>query len=204
MVHRPAVPIPPDMTLAPVSVSKMGQYLEMIQTARDRGEDGSGYYMINPAAAQADPAAHVRRLAAMERGENLPEGWVPMSTRWLIGAPQGDAAAKSELTAGRLVGEVRIRHALSPALEIEGGHVGYFIHPDLRGRGYGNVILALAVRELADLRVERVLVTCNADNLRSRRVIERNGGVFDRYTVSPKSGKQVMGFWIENSSFAAS
>ncbi len=113
-----------------------------------------------------------------------------MSTRWLL-----DSAGGGD---GRIVGETRIRHGLSPVLEIEGGHVGYFIHPDHRGRGLGNAILTLALRELAGLGVTKVLVTCNADNERSRRVIERNGGVFDRYTTSPKSGKQVMRFWIEN------
>ena len=193
-MSRAAVHIPPTLHLEAPCKDRLPEYLAMIECAAARGEDGEGYYMINTATARADPAGHVKRLQEMEHGSNLPEGWVPMSTRWLIDDNQG--------TTGRVVGEARIRHALSPPLEIEGGHVGYFIHPELRGRGYGNAILALALGELARMGVERVLVTCNADNLRSRRVIERNGGAFDRYTTSPKSGKQVMRYWIQTAAQA--
>ena len=108
---------------------------------------------------------------------------MPQTTRWL---------ALDET----VVGEVRMRHALSPRLEIEGGHVGYFIHPDHRGRGYGTLILRLALEQLRTFGVGDVLVTCDDDNLRRRRVIERNGGVFDRHTVSPRTGKAVATFWI--------
>lgn len=181
-----SVAIPEGLFLAPPAAELLDDYLAMIDAARAAGEDGDGYNLIVTSVVRRDPAAYLRRLDEHGRGENLPDGWVPMSTRWLIDA------------ARRVVGETRLRHALAPALEIEGGHVGYFIHPAHRGRGYGHAILALALRELASLGIARVLITCNADNTRSRRVIERNGGTFDRFTVSPKSGKQVMRFWIEN------
>ena len=79
---------------------------------------------------------------------------------------------------------------------MEGGHVGYFVDRDVRGRGYGTLILKLALIELRKVGVGDVLVTCDADNDRSRRVIERNGGVFRRNTVSPRSGKTVATFWV--------
>ena len=178
------------LALLPPSLERLGEYLGMTDAAAGRGEDGDGYTLTITSIVRRDPDGYLARLVELERGIDLPDGWVPMTTRWLADLSAG--------APGRVVGETRIRHALSPALEIEGGHVGYFVHPDHRGRGLGNAILALALRELAGLGVTRVLVTCNADNERSRRVIERNGGVFDRYTVSPKSGKQVMRFWIEN------
>jgi predicted acetyltransferase len=182
--------IPQGLRLEPASAARLDEYLAMIDLALALGETGTGYNLTVTAIVRRDPQEHLRRLGEMERGQNLPEGWVPMSTRWLIDESNG--------VPGRLVGEARIRHGLSPSLEIEGGHVGYFIHPNFRGRGYGKAILRLALRELAALGIARVLVTCNADNQRSRRVIEGAGGLFDRYTVSPKSGKQVMRFWIAN------
>lgn len=186
--------IPHNLALCPPTHERLEDYLGMIDAARELGEDGDGYNLISTATVRAEPAEHLRRLDDLERGIDLPEGWVPMSTRWLIDTSPEDAGG----AAGRVVGEARVRHALSPSLKIEGGHVGYFIHPHFRGRGYGNAILALVLGELASLGIGRVLVTCNADNARSRRVIQRNGGVFDRYTVSPRSGKQVMRFWIQN------
>lgn len=186
--------IPHNLLLCVPRPERLDDYLGMIDAARDLGEDGDGYNLINTDSVRREPADHLRRLDEMERGVDLPDGWVPMSTRWLIDtSPEGTLAS-----GGRVVGEARIRHALSPSLEIEGGHVGYFIHPRFRGRGFGNAILALALQELASLGVARVLVTCNADNTRSRRVIQRNGGIFDRYTISPRSAKQVMTFWIQN------
>lgn len=158
----------------------------MIDRALALGEDGDGYTLIDPRIARREPTQYLQRLDDFERGKNLPGGFVPTRTRWLINAD------------GTLLGETRLRDQLNDNLRIEGGNVGYFIHPDHRGQGHGHRILALALQELASLGVSRVLVTCNATNARSRRVIEHNGGQFERYTTSPRTGKQVMTFWIEN------
>ena len=171
--------------LAAPSAQRLDDYLSMIDAARALGETGDGFNLTITDIVRRDRGFYLNRLAEIERGENLPDGWVRQSTRWLV-------------QAGRVVGEARLRHALSPPLEIEGGHVGYFVHPHHRGVGLGTAILRLSLVELRGMGIARVLVTCNADNARSRRVIERNGGVFDRLTVSPKSGKDVMRFWIEN------
>lgn len=187
---RSCLAIQNTLRIEPASAARLEQFLAMIDTAHAAGESGDGYNLLSTAAIRRDPDEYLRKARDYEMGRDLPQGWVPVTTRWLIDAAEGDG--------GLVVGETRIRHALSPALEIEGGHVGYFIHPHFRGRGYGNAILALALRQLAELGIARVLVTCNSDNLRSRRVIERNGGAFDHYTLSPRSGKQVMRFWIEN------
>ena len=171
--------------LAAPSAERLDDYLSMIDAARALNETGDGFNLTVTEIVRRDRAFYLNRLAEIERGENLPDGWVAMSTRWLV-------------QNGRVVGQANLRHALSPPLEIEGGHVGYFVHPHHRGVGLGTAILRLALAELREMGVGRVLVTCNADNARSRRVIERNGGVFDRPTVSPKSGKDVMRFWIED------
>lgn len=77
---------------------------------------------------------------------------------------------------GQLVGRVSIRHELNAHLAREGGHVGYAIRPAHRGRGYATEVLALAVADLQDRGERPALVVCDADNLASRRVIERCGG----------------------------
>ena len=169
------------------SIERLEEYRSMIDMARARGESGDGYNLPVTSIIRRQGPHYLRRLEEVEAGINLPDTLVPMSTRWLIDHE------------GRVVGETRIRHRLTPPLEIEGGHVGYFVHPDHRGRGYGREILRLALIELHRLGIDRVLVTCNADNFRSRRVIEANGGRFDHYTVSPASGKQVMRYWIAQS-----
>jgi predicted acetyltransferase len=157
-------------------------YVKMVERSREVDAD-TGYTLPDPRPIRRNPAACVERLAAIERGENLPADFVPQSTRWLVHA-------------GTLVGETRIRHGLTPKLELEGGHVGYFIHPDHRSRGYGHLILARALDHLAGRGIDRALLTCNADNVASRRIILTAGGVFRRQTISPRTGKAVDTFWI--------
>jgi len=78
---------------------------------------------------------------------------------------------------GRMLGEVFIRHRLTPHLEQIGGHVGYKVRPSFRNQGVATAALRLALKKLVAIDVERALVTCNATNAASAKVIERCGGL---------------------------
>jgi predicted acetyltransferase len=100
-------------------------------------------------------------LGRMERpDEELPEGRVPCSYRWV-------------LDAGRVVGTVAVRHALTPSLRAEGGHIGYAVRPGDRRRGVASGALALALALARRRGIERAFVTCDADNIASARTIKR-------------------------------
>jgi predicted acetyltransferase len=45
--------------------------------------------------------------------------------------------------------------------------------------------------------VERVLVTCDEDNLASAKVIERCGGVFESVVDQPDGGTRLLRYWID-------
>lgn len=94
------------------------------------------------------------------------------------------------------LGVSKLRYTLTPALEDAGGHIGYRIRPDERGKGYGTQILALTLPHARALGLERVLLTCDADNVRSARVILGNGGVLTSEGHSPIRGARVCRFWI--------
>lgn len=120
-------------------------------------------------AALADDAVPrwVERLLA-DRFEETPRapGGVPATTLWW--------------TAGdEFLGRVHLRHRLTPALWEVGGHVGYRVVPAHRRRGHATAMLAETLPVAAALGLDEVLVTCDHDNVASRRVIEANGGVFD-------------------------
>jgi predicted acetyltransferase len=71
-----------------------------------------------------------------------------------------------------VVGVVRIRHQ-----EVEcAGHIGYDISPDYRNRGYGLQILKLALEKAMKIGIEEVILTCNVDNIASKKIIEKNNG----------------------------
>ena len=81
---------------------------------------------------------------------------------------------------GHYLGQTSIRPELNtPYLITYGGHIGYSIRPSRRRRGYGRRILTLALERAAAMGLERTLVTCDADNQASRRIIEANGGRFE-------------------------
>lgn len=97
---------------------------------------------------------------------------------------------------GALVGRVSIRHALNEWLAHQGGHIGYGVVPQHRGRGYATEILRQAIIVNRAHGVERNLVTCDDDNVASARTIERCGGQLDS-VVTADAGKPVRRYWIE-------
>lgn len=79
----------------------------------------------------------------------------------------------------RWLGRLSIRHELNPVLWEVGGHIGYSVRPSDRRLGHATAILAAALPCAAQLGIDEVLVTCDADNEASRKVIEKHGGVLD-------------------------
>jgi predicted acetyltransferase len=114
-------------------------------------------------------------------GEAVPK--VPFTLLWLV---EGD----------EFIGEVSIRHRLNPWLLQEGGNVGYGIRPSRQQRGYGRLILALALAECRGLGLERVLVTALAANLGSVRIIEANGGRLENEIDAPSGDGVLRRYWI--------
>lgn len=97
---------------------------------------------------------------------------------------------------GDAIGIVRMRHYLNDRLKECGGHIGYYIRHDQRGKGYGKEILRQALTELKKLGEERALLTVDMDNIASIRVIEANGGVFASEGQN-SDDKRFGRFWIE-------
>lgn len=95
-----------------------------------------------------------------------------------------------------LLGVAKLRHTLTPALEDIGGHIGYSIRPRERGKGYGARILAMTLERARALGLSRVLLTCDTANVRSARVILRNGGVLTSEGYSPLREARVSRYWI--------
>lgn len=117
------------------------------------------------------------RADALEE-TSRPESFVPATTLWWV---DGD----------EYLGRIAIRHRLTPHLLEVGGHIGYDIRATARRRGHATAMLAAALPVAKRLGIDRALVTCDNDNIGSRRVIEANGGVLE----DEREGK--LRFWID-------
>lgn len=129
-------------------------------------------------------SAWLTQNIANRRPETVKPGLVPATT--FLAVRESD---------GVLVGMIDIRHTLNDHLLNYGGHIGYGVHPAHRRRGYATEMLRQALRYCRDeLKLDRALVTCDADNAPSRRTILANGGVFE--DARDQRGTPVQRYWI--------
>lgn len=96
---------------------------------------------------------------------------------------------------GRLVGMIDVRHRLNEFLLSFGGNIGYSVRRSERRKGYASQMLRLALEECRALRLTRVLVTCDSENVASRRTILGAGGVLENEL--PEDGRITQRYWIE-------
>ncbi|MDQ0194761.1 putative acetyltransferase [Paenibacillus wynnii] len=115
---------------------------------------------------------------------NLPDGWVPTSTYWLVTADD------------RVVGAVNLRHRLNERLLNSGGHIGYGIRPSERQKGYATELLKQSLLKVKELGINKALVVCDATNIGSEKTIRNNGGVEDTI-YTEENGNVIKRFWIE-------
>jgi predicted acetyltransferase len=115
-------------------------------------------------------AAYVRWLVDQAQEDApRPDGYVPATNLWLVDGKE-------------YLARIAIRHRLTDRLRQAGGHIGYDVRPSARRRGYATMMLREALPIARGLGITVALLTCDIDNLASRKVIEHNGGVLqDQY-----------------------
>ncbi len=128
--------------------------------------------------------AYMERMRDESVGRGLADDRVPAS--FLVAEVDGD-----------LVGRVSIRHELNEFLAREGGHIGFAVRPQYRRRGYASEMLGQALIVARAVGVERVLVTCDEENIGSASVIRRCGGVLESVYDGGGGEPRKLLFWID-------
>lgn len=120
-------------------------------------------------------AEYVANTVARER--TAPANFVTDTSLWWV---EGE----------EYLGRISIRHELTDFLREVGGHIGYDVRRSARRQGHATRMLAAALPVAHRWGIDPALITCDTDNLGSRRVIEANGGVLE----DVRNGK--CRFWV--------
>lgn len=126
---------------------------------------------------------YLELLEANEKGERLPQGYVP-------------ATVLCGFIGNQVVGRLSIRHQLNEFLQKIGGHIGYGVLPQFRRNGYAKEMLSQSLGIVKNLGINKALITCDDDNVGSFKTIEACGGVLEnKVEVGP--GKPLKRrYWI--------
>ena len=116
--------------------------------------------------------------------DTVPKGLVPSST--YLGVREKD---------NYIVGMIDIRHYLNEYLTQVGGNIGYSVRKTERNKGYAKQMLKLALEKCKELKIKKVLITCDEDNIASEKVIlSANAKLEDIRNVDGENKKR---FWID-------
>ena len=116
--------------------------------------------------------------------DTVPKGLVPSSTYLAVREKDN-----------YIVGMIDIRHYLNEYLTQVGGHIGYGVRKTERNKGYAKQMLKLALEKCKELKIKKVLITCDEDNIASEKVIlSANGKLEDIRNVDGENKKR---FWID-------
>lgn len=147
-------------------------------------EDRRDIFELNVSELESDFPLYIKKLLSESKGKNLPKGYVPQTTYWLVDQ-------------GEFIGRAAIRHTLSAHLLKEGGHIGYDVRPSKRNQGYGKKLLELALLKAKELGIDKALVICNETNTSSRKIIEANGGKLKNTIMFTKGKPKKLRYWIK-------
>lgn len=155
----------PDVSLAASWAEAVGDF----HGAGEQHIHGSGLWDFDTVDVTEDGCRTVveHLQAQADESTEIPEGRVHCTYFWITDDDH------------EVVGFLALRHRLNAWLLEEGGHIGYGVRPSRRNEGHASAALRLALAAAADLGIDKALVTCDEDNVGSRRTIERCGGVYE-------------------------
>lgn len=79
----------------------------------------------------------------------------------------------------KVIGMINLRLELNDFLMKFGGHIGYSIVPDERRKGFAKAMLKEGLKFYKNHGYEKVLITCDSNNIASARTIEACGGILE-------------------------
>lgn len=149
----------------------------LLDMAEEYGAYGEPRYQM----ALADCDAFLQLLASDDAGTTPGRG--RMTSYWAM-------------EEGQIVGAIRLRYELTPALRQVGGNIGYDVRPSRRNQGCATRMLALTLDLARAAGLDKVLLTVDVDNIASAHVIQKNGGVLHFQGTFEGYPDPIAHYWI--------
>lgn len=170
----------PELALPDIAfhASFLAAMAEFAVEGRTGDDSAVGHDLAEWSERWASPEDFAAYVAGVRAGEtDPPEGWVRCTTWWWVEGTE-------------YLGRIALRHELNDKLREVGGHIGYDVRGSRRREGHATRMFAAVLPKAGALGIEKALVTCNLDNIASRRIIENAGGVLE----DERRGK--LRFWV--------
>ena len=94
----------------------------------------------------------------------------------------------------KIVGIINARHELNDYLLNLGGHIGYSVRKSERRKGYAKKMLKYSSKFLFSLGLDKILITCDKNNIISKRTIESCGGILENEVI--EATRTTLRYWI--------
>lgn len=99
-------------------------------------------------------------------------------------------------TDNRIVGMLDIRDELNEECRKYYGHIGYSIRKSERRKGYATLQLKAALEICKQKKMDRILITCDRENIASVKTIITNGGSLEDEIFDPNDNTMTQRYWI--------
>ena len=123
--------------------------------------EASAFRFLEPGELRDDDV--ILRLVATEPADPT-QHWVPCYVFHIL-------SAKTEIEAG----EIKLRIGNTEQMRLYGGHVGYGVRPEFRGNHFAAKALRLLIPLARRHGLSELWITCNPENVASRRTCELAG-----------------------------
>lgn len=97
----------------------------------------------------------------------------------------------------KLLGMINVRLELNDYLFNIGGHIGYSVRPTERKKGYNSYQLYKALEFCNSINLDKVLITCDKDNIGSKKTILNSFGILDNSVFCEEENIYVERYWVD-------
>jgi predicted acetyltransferase len=156
----------------------------LIAFLTDLGDGENGFSGTAVHKGEISLEEYLQTCCDMTDESKLIPGLVPQTIFWLLNLEN------------KVIGMAKVRHILNEQTRINGGHIGFYVHPSQRGNGYGKQVLSLALDELKKIGETEALITVYPQNKASIRIVESNGGKYSDTVFDSRSGHQINRYWV--------